>query len=158
MPERFLRIPHIPQKADADCLAACAAMMIEAAGFRANYGNLLRLLGTSNLGTPNSRIQLLSRLHPDLIVVFREGGTEEIFHHIDRGYPVGVFVDTMELPYWSSSTYHAVVIVGYSDQDFYLHDPAFHNAPQIVTHGDLQLARDVFSSKLVVVQRGQNLR
>jgi ABC-type bacteriocin/lantibiotic exporter with double-glycine peptidase domain len=155
MPERFLRIPHIRQKAEADCLAAYAAMLLEAAGFRANYDRLLRLLGTSKIGTPSHRIELLSRLYSDLIVIYRAGGVEDIFDFIDSGYPVCVFVATLELPYWSESLLHAVVVVGYSDQDFYLHDPAFGNAPQTVTHGDLQLARDAFSSKLAVVQRKQ---
>jgi ABC-type bacteriocin/lantibiotic exporter with double-glycine peptidase domain len=155
MPDRFLKVPHIRQRAEADCLAACAAMLLEAVGFRANYHRLLRLLDISGIGTPTSRIQLLSRLHSDLTVIYQVGTIDDIFNFIDNGYPVAIFVDTIELPYWTTSTYHAVVVVGYSAQDFYLHDPAFSNTPQTVTHRDLQLAWDVLNSKLAVVQRKQ---
>jgi hypothetical protein len=99
MPERFLKIPHIRQKSDTDCLVACAAMMLEAAGFHANYNQLLRLLGTSELGTPHSRIKLLSRIYADLLLIYREGGLEDIIRFLDNGYPVGIFVYTKELPY-----------------------------------------------------------
>jgi ABC-type bacteriocin/lantibiotic exporter with double-glycine peptidase domain len=158
MPERFLRIPHIQQKARSDCLAACAAMLLEAAGFRIDYNHLVRLLGTSDLGTPYSRIQLLSRIHSDIVVIYRTGQLEDVVHFIDEGYPIGIFVETNELPYWTRSSAHAVVVVGYSDQDFYLHDPAFRDAPQKVTHGDLQLAWDALEPTLAVVQRRQKLR
>jgi hypothetical protein len=41
MPERFLKIPYIGQKARTDCLVVCAAMMLEAAGFRSDYNQLV---------------------------------------------------------------------------------------------------------------------
>ena len=37
-------------------------------------------------------------------------------------------------------TGHAVVVVGIDDEMVYLNDPAFANAPQVVSHGDLLLA------------------
>lgn len=153
MPERFLKIPHIRQKSNADCLVACAAMMLESAGFRADYNHILRLLGTSELGTPHSRIQLLSRIHSDLLLIYREGELEDIIRFLDNGYPIGIFVYTKELPYWTTAAGHAVVVVGYTEQVFYLHDPAFNDTPQAVTYGDLQLAWEAYDSFLAVVQR-----
>jgi hypothetical protein len=96
---------------------------------------------------------LLSKLDADIVLIYREGTLEDIFFFLDNGYAIGIFVDTEELPYWSSPGGHAVVVVGYSDQDFYLHDPAFGSGPQTVAHGDLQLAWQVFDSILAVVQR-----
>lgn len=155
MPVRFLNVPHIQQKADADCLVACAAMMLEFANFHIPYNRLLKLLGTTDLGTPYSRLQLLSRVHSDILITYRPGEFEDLIYFIDQGYPVGIFVDTEELPYWQTPATHAVVVIGYSEQDFYLHDPAFSKTPQAVSHGDLLLAWDAMNSILAVVQRKQ---
>ncbi len=73
MPERFLKVPHIQQKSSADCLVACAAMMLEFVGFRADYAQISRVLGTSTLGTPHSHILRLSRIYSDLVVVSMDG-------------------------------------------------------------------------------------
>src|SRR5688572_7637824 len=78
MPGRILKLSHILQRVEADCLVACALMLLEAAGFRARYENILRLLGTSEIGTPLSRIQLLSRISSNLIVIYREGELKDI--------------------------------------------------------------------------------
>lgn len=154
MPERFLKIPHIHQRYETDCLVACAAMVLDAAGFRADYHQLMRLLGTTELGTPHSRVKQLARLHPEIVVIYEIGALEDIAQFLDNGYPVVVFVDTAELPYWNWATGHAVVIVGYSEQTFYLHDPEF-TAPQSVSFGDLELARQFSDSHFLVVQRTQ---
>src|SRR5215203_2377572 len=127
MPGRFLKVPHIQQRSRSDCLVACAAMLLEFSGFRFDYNRLRGLLGTTDLGTPYSLIRLLSRLHSDLILIYREGEIEDLFQFLDQGYPIGIFVATEELPYWNEIAAHAVVVAGYSDQDFYLHDPAFRD-------------------------------
>jgi hypothetical protein len=95
------------------------------------------------------------RLHPDLHLIYQEGAIESLIYLIDQGTPVGILVATEELPYWSMDTSHAVVIVGYSDVGFYLHDPAFADAPKVVSRGDLQLAWYGLDSMLFVVQRVQ---
>jgi hypothetical protein len=94
-----------------------------------------------------------------LLLIYREGDLDDlIYYYLDNGYPVGIFVYTKELPYWTRAAGHALVVVGYSDQFFYLHDPAFSSAPQAVTHGDLQLAWEVYDFFLAVVQRRQKPR
>src|SRR3954454_3170171 len=111
MPERFLRVPHIQQRSNADCLAACAAMLLEYVGFRADYARIVRVLGTSELGTPYSRIQRLPSIYPDVSLRYEIGEMEEIIGYLDAGYPAGVFVEASELPYWSEPSGHAVVVV-----------------------------------------------
>jgi hypothetical protein len=128
-------------------------MLFEFAGFRFDYNRLRRLLGTTDLGTPYSRVQLLSRINSDLPLIYREGETKDLCHFIDQGYPIGIFVATTELPYWKEIAAHAVVVVGYSNQDFYLNDPTLRNAPQVISWGNLHLAWEPLDQFLVVVQR-----
>jgi len=50
------------------------------------------------------------------------------------------FVDTGELPCWSASTNHAVVIIGIDEENVILKEPAFDAEVQIVPRGDFGLA------------------
>lgn len=47
MPRRFLTVPHQPQRLESDCLAACAWMVLAAAGVPADYDVLLAALNKS---------------------------------------------------------------------------------------------------------------
>lgn len=158
MPAHFLRVPHIQQRSNADCLAACAAMLLEYVGLRVDYVRLVRVLGISELGTPYSRIRRLPSIDPNLSLRYEVGEIEEIIHYLDAGYPVGIFVEASELPYWSEPSGHAVVVVGYSDKNFLLNDPALSDAPQIVSYEDLHLAWQEYDFYLAVVQRKQKPR
>jgi hypothetical protein len=72
---------------------------------------------------------------------------------IDAGIPPAVFVITGDLPYWSESVYHAMVLVGYTETDFYINDPAFAHAPQVASIGNLDLAWLEYDSFFAVIQR-----
>jgi hypothetical protein len=128
-------------------------MMLEFVGFHVGYSRLLRVLGTTEYGTPHSRIQRLSHIHKDIVVTHRKGNLEDIIAYLDDGFPVGIFVYTDGLPYWSRTTGHAVIVVGYSDDNLYLNDPAFAEAPQIASHGNIELAWEGYNNFLAVVQR-----
>jgi len=158
MPGHFLQVPHIQQKSNADCLVACAAMLLAFAGFQANYAQLFRTFGTSELGTPHSRIQRLTSLYPTLSVIYQRGTLTELITYLERGYPVALFVNTADLPYWGEASGHAVVVVGYSEQHFYLNDPKFSHGPQVVLQGDLDLAWEAYDYNLAVVQPKQSPR
>lgn len=140
MPRRFLAIPHRRQQRESDCLAACAAMMLGAIGIDVPYQRLLSTLEVQTWGTRYSNIQFLERLHLDIRIDYRQGVLEDLFAAIDTGYPPAVFLETSELPYWQAPSRHAVVVVGYDDESFYVNDPFFEQAPQTVSHGDLELA------------------
>jgi predicted double-glycine peptidase len=57
-----------------------------------------------------------------------------------QGQPVIVFVRTSELPYWDYGTDHALVVVGCDDDNIYVNDPNFAEAPISVPRGDFELA------------------
>jgi ABC-type bacteriocin/lantibiotic exporter with double-glycine peptidase domain len=127
-------------------------MLLEFAGFQVNYAQLFRTLGTSDLGTPHSRIQRLTNIYPYLSVVYRKGNLTDVISYLESGYPVALFVNTVDLPYWSETAGHAVVVTGYAEQHFYLNDPMLQHGSQIVSQGDLDLAWEAFDYYLAVVQ------
>ncbi len=138
MPTNWLPVSHQKQTERADCLAACAAMVLHHLGRSLAYKRLLDLLGVRRFGAPSFRILRLTEL--GLSVVYREGTLEDLQQHILRGEPCIVFVQTSELPYWSVACDHAVVVIGLDDEGVYVNDPAFDAAPQHISFADFDLA------------------
>ena len=149
----YLRIPHIHQKADSDCLVACATMMLAAIGISVEYHQLQMLLGLTDSGIPYSRLRLLIQLGPNLQVSLQQGTLQHLKNAIDAGTPPAIFVFTGELPYWTARVYHAVVLVGYTETDFLIHDPAFAHAPQVASIGDVDLAWLEYDTYFAVITR-----
>lgn len=140
MPKRLLQVPHHKQTHESDCLATCALMALETIGENVPYARLLSILDIKPWGTPHRNIRKLEALVHDVQVIYRQGELPDLFAALEAGFVPIVFVWTGELPYWPTSTWHAVLIVGYDDEHFYVHDPAFDNAPIQVSQGDLDLA------------------
>lgn len=137
----FLKNPvaHFPQRADGDCLAACAAMALNYVDVRPSYRRLLRTLGTKrDAGTPFSNIRNLNKFG---VTVIYDVGTFAMLHqHIENDSLCIVSVDTGELPHWNYATPHAVVVVGVDNSFVYIHDPDLPSGPTIVSIGDFDLA------------------
>jgi len=138
MPKCLLPVSHQKQRRRADCLAACAAMVLGYIGRSCPYNRLLSLLDVKPIGVPASNILRLARL--GVSVIHKAGSLDELELQIAQGRPCIVFLDTGELPYWSAATFHAVVVVGMDDEYVYVNDPAFDQAPQPITWGDFDLA------------------
>ncbi len=137
----FLKTPvaHFPQRADGDCLTACAAMVLAYVGVRPSYRRLLRTLGTRReVGTPFSNIRNLTKF--GVTFSYGDGTLTTLRHHIENDSPCIVSVDTGELPHWRYATPHAVVIVGLDDSFAYIHDPDLPTGPTVVPIGDFDLA------------------
>jgi ABC-type bacteriocin/lantibiotic exporter with double-glycine peptidase domain len=149
VPTTLLLVPHRTQRQQADCLAACAAMVLEYLGQPADYARLVALLDVRDFGAPSSNIRRLAQL--GLSVSFCQGVQADLQAHLLRGEPCIVFVRTGELPYWSEDTGHAVVLVGLDDDHVYLNDPAFVQAPQSASLGDFLLAWLEFDYDYAVV-------
>jgi ABC-type bacteriocin/lantibiotic exporter with double-glycine peptidase domain len=140
MPKHLLRVLHIPQQDSADCLAACVAMMLSAIDISVEYSRLVKGLGIQPWGAPHRNILHVQRLAPNIRITYRQGELRDLLVAIDDGFPPVVFVNTTDLPYWSVTALHAVVITGYDDTHFFIHDPAFEHAPQISLQDELALA------------------
>lgn len=139
MPGNLLNVPVRKMSQTADCLAACAAMVLDYIGHPASYADLLRLLEVGPLGTPAGRIVRLEQW--GLAVEYGEGNLEILRSFVDSDKPIIALVRTRELPYWRGfDTYHSVVVVGYDEAQIYVNDPHFDDAPQSVAIGDFLLA------------------
>jgi len=145
VPKILLSVPHQRQRGDGDCLAACAAMALANLGRAIDYPQLLKLLRIRDYGAPASNIRVLENL--GLTVVYSQTGLAGLKAMLQEGHPVIVFVRTGELPYWTYSTDHALLVVGYDESLFYVIDPAQSEALISVPAGDFELAwleRDYF--------------
>ena len=153
MPKQLLPIPHYKQQAESDCLAACAAMMLGAINIQVPYERLLSILDIKPWGTPHRNILKLAELVQGVAVIYKQGAIPDLFQALDKNKAVMVFVWTSDLPYWQLETWHAVVVVGYDEQHFYLNDPAFDHAPQTVSHGNLDLAWIAYDTYYAVIEK-----
>lgn len=134
----LLPVPHFLQRYTADCLPACALMVLMYLGRSVRYGRLLRLLGTQDHGTPFSNLRHLDQL--GVRVTIASGNFEQLAYHLSHNRPCIATVQTADLPHWARQTDHAVVVVGIDSQYIYLNDPAFEIAPIIVPRGEFDLA------------------
>jgi ABC-type bacteriocin/lantibiotic exporter with double-glycine peptidase domain len=132
----LLKLSHLRQQQHADCLAACAAMVLNYLQVSVSYARIRRLLGTTAEGTP---FHHLERLRAIGVTVIRDKGSIRILAaFLNSNLPIIVDVHTGELPYWwtrtdisesEKATAHAVVVVGIEDQTIFIHDPDVDQAP-----------------------------
>lgn len=139
MPAVFIEIEHVQQRSDGECLATCAAMVLNFIGRPVAYRKLMQQLEIKDgLGTPSFKIRKLEQL--GVRVLYKQGNFEILQKHLQAGQPCIVFVKTGELPYWTRNLDHAVVLAGMDDQFVYLNDPSLPTAPTSVSRGDFDLA------------------
>lgn len=138
MPDLLLSVPHREQDDTADCLAACAAMVLDYMNIPVTYDRLLKLLKVQWFGTFGANLHALEQL--GVQVVYKRGTLAELREHLVNNRPPIALVETGELPYWKQATLHAVVVVGMDYRHLYLNDPAFPEFPIKVSHGDFGLA------------------
>jgi ABC-type bacteriocin/lantibiotic exporter with double-glycine peptidase domain len=118
----------------ADCLAACAAMVMEYLGIPYEYEWLTRTLRITASRAPFTNLQQLASILQLSVVQGKHHADFTIFERtISIGLPVIVAVQTWPLPYWQQmDTDQALVVVGLDDENLYLYDPYFAVAPQVV--------------------------
>jgi uncharacterized protein YvpB len=149
MPTILLPVPHYKQIQEADCLPACVAMVLAFINYPINYRQILNSLETSAYGTVASHVLNLTQWK--LQVTYAEGELSTIRQFIEQGHPVIVLVQTGELSYWGHDTMHAIVVVGYDKQHFYVNDPHFDTFPLIVSSGDFDLAWFEMGNRYIVI-------
>ena len=85
-------------------------------------------------------------------MILDEIPVEEIAQYINSNLPVIAFVNTADLPYWSTDTDHAVVVVGIEENNILLNDPFFAGKTQKVSRTSFQLAQLRFNHLCAVIQ------
>lgn len=122
-----LNVPLFLQKREADCLAACAKMACLYLNKRIRYGKLRAIRKVRAIGTSFYNLRHLSQL--DILTTFHHGSLAWLENTILAETLVIVSLDTVELPHWRMSTYHAAVIVGFDEDVIFIHDPSFADSP-----------------------------
>ena len=151
MPTILLPVPHRQQEGDADCLAACAAMLLAFVGQPVEYSRLLKLLRVRSFGTPGANLLHLADLGVKVEYVF--GSMDELRVRLEEGTPCLTLVSTADLPHWLYATDHAVVVVGLQEQAVILNDPAFPTTPLAVPTSAFELAWQAFDYRYAVIRR-----
>ena len=114
----ILPVPHVLQRQAADCLAACAAMLLIYLGLAPNYEHVLKLLRIQpEVGTPAYNVRDLSGL--GVKVTYQQGTLVDLAEHLGNNRPCLTPVQTGELPHWDVQTKHAVVVRGLDDDYVY---------------------------------------
>jgi len=134
----LLPILHHQQRQQAECLAACAAMLLDYLQIPHHYEALPKILRIGYAGAPFRNLRYLETL--GVSVVIEQGQIETLRLFLSRKLPPIVFVATQELWYWDESSNHAIVVAGIDDDYVYINDPAFPDAPKVVTVGEFSLA------------------
>jgi len=99
---------------------------------------LARLFGSRPFGTPAGNIRRLESW--GFVVTYGPANLARLRALIQQVTPCIVFVQAGQLPYWTEESYHAVVVVGLTDEKVYLNDPALGQAPQSTPIDDFVLA------------------
>ena len=132
MPKPFIEIPHHPQSLDYTCVPACVRMVAHYHGVMRSEAEIAHLLETDETGTRFRAIHRVSALGFDIEVT--TGTTFDLQKWLNAGFPCIVRVKTTHLPRYPLPPWvpHAVVVVGITESEVYLHDPAQEVAPDVV--------------------------
>lgn len=137
----ILPVPHKQQEDQADCLAACAAMIFAYHQIRMPYRRIRKQLKVRQYGTPFFNLARLDR-HFDVHIA--RGNVGIIMPTLLAHTPLIVSVLMGELPHYANDndSRHAVVIVGMNRETnkVYLNDPALPQGGLAVSLGDFDLA------------------
>jgi len=136
----LIKVSHIPQQRDGECLVACADMVLRYYGIKKRYWRLRQILKIqNNVGTPFPFIKNLQKLGVTVNTYSR--GTIELLNGlINNDWPVIVSVQTGQLDYWNRDVRHAVVVVGFDSDSVYINDPELTTGARQVSIGDFDLA------------------
>jgi len=116
-------IKNRQQLLESDCLVACAAMVLEYLGIRQSNNWLTKILQTTDIGTPFSN---LKNLEKSLGVVVKLNDSDKLATFepvIESGLPIIVALDSYNGDYWPHDSNHAVVVIGFDDNNAYINNP-----------------------------------
>ncbi|MFN8492248.1 MAG: cysteine peptidase family C39 domain-containing protein [Caldilineaceae bacterium] len=138
----LLAISHLRQSQEADCLAACAQIILQDLQIPIPYDRLLKVLETEQAGSYFSKLKKLEfELRMTVELAQGSDDLDRLYGYLNQALPIIAFVSTAELKsYWATATFHAVVVVGLDDEIIYVNDPYFADAPKEVPRGEFTLA------------------
>jgi ABC-type bacteriocin/lantibiotic exporter with double-glycine peptidase domain len=131
----MLPVPDAAQISDGACLPACAQMVLAYYGRQVSQTQLIRLLGTTDAGTPFSRLRLLSQL--GVTVDIHADGT---LAELQVRLPAIVGLHAGRLSGHSVESQHAVVVIDIEAQGIRVLDPAQGADPILLSENEFLAA------------------
>jgi len=117
-------LKHRQQRNDYDCLVVCCQMILSYLGVDKDERWLWRQLRSGQI-TPFSNVKNLATELGLAVEIGRGHDDIRILApYLEMGLPVIVAVDTNYTDGWPYVKDHAVVVVGFTDEVVYVHDPA----------------------------------
>ncbi len=150
----LLAVSHRRQLQQADCLAACAAMLLDYHQMLVDYTRLVQLLGIRSYGAAFSNLHRLEELA--VAVTIEKGSIARLRWALDHGLPIIVAVNTGPLTYWMDDTAHALVVVGIEQETILVNDPEFEQAPQAIPLDEFLLAWLEQDYRQALIQRSSH--
>lgn len=145
-----LNLQHEIQHQPSWCLPACVAMISAYLGIPVMQEDVAHWLGTTDIGTPTSRIERLS--NRGYKVTYAEGSQNILGEWLNQDIPVILFVRTGELPYWEIDTAHPLILCGLAQDKAMIADPAVDASSCAISIGDLLLAWSHFDYTFATLQ------
>lgn len=139
----MLNVPHVPQtnpQGRNSCVPACLSMVLAYQGVTLDEEELCNLLDTQLAGTEVWNVLLLEKHIPNCQVELDSTSFDRLQESLAANVPSITFVATRHLGYWQRDTIHAVVVVGITDDEVYVNDPSFPDAPRSVSRTEFGTA------------------
>lgn len=124
-------------------------MVLAYLGQKMEEAQIAKLLRSQPFGTPAPNIRYLESL--GLPVTYGQMSLSRLRAYLQKDIPCILFVQADELPYSASEGFHAIVVVGLSEQTAYVNDPALDMGPQSISLDYLQLAWSEFEYKGAII-------
>ena len=132
-------IKHWRQRRDGDCLVACCKQILAYLGIEKDEGWLWQRLRATGV-TPFSNLEKLAPALGVVVEIYRGGTPDAFVSYLESGLPVLVAVDADDVQFWPYTHHQAVVVVGFDEQQVFVHDPMQIEAPFAVDLDSFLLA------------------
>ncbi len=135
----IIRLLHHQQEHSASCLAACVVMVLSHWQIEVGEAEVRRIVKTKSYsGTHPANLLRLSEL--GFLAWPFEGTVGDLQQRVRSGMPVIVFLWTGSLQYWAERDgvdyLHAIIVVGWTETDVWVHDPALPEGPIQISWGE----------------------
>ncbi|MCL4868556.1 MAG: C39 family peptidase [Anaerolineae bacterium] len=129
----------------------CVEMVLTSFGQTIDSAWLRRVLESRDIGTPGFKVLNLQK-HGYQVTYADATDERALTNALKAGIPPILLLMTTHLPYWSRATVHAVVVVGWGEDNIIVHDPAFPHAPQTIWREAFMLAWSDFDYLSAIIQ------
>jgi len=124
-------------------------MVLAYLGHELKESQVAKRLRSYSFGTPAPNVRYLESL--GLSVTYGPISLSRLCAHLENGVPCIVFVQASDLPHSDSEGFHAVVVIGVSEQTIYVNDPALDSGPKSVPLDYFMLAWSEFEYACAVI-------